>query len=146
MKNKNMIIIGVIAILLTVAVGYALFSDTLTINGTATAQGDFSFSVTTQKGVMEEINTDNLTDLKSIGAKRLKATISASQLFLNYSGQTGIENSTITNTSNTVTINASIDSPGQEQYFTIKVTNTGSIPITADIWDEFNKEINIKGK
>ena len=47
MKNKNMIIIGVIAILLTVAVGYALFSDTLTINGTATAQGDFSFSVTT---------------------------------------------------------------------------------------------------
>ena len=146
MKNKNMIIIGVIAILLTVAVGYALFSDTLTINGTATAQGDFSFSVTTQKGVMEEINTDNLTDLKNIGVRRLKVTTSASQLFLNYSSQTGIENSTISNTSNTVTINASIDSPGQEQYFTIKVTNTGSIPITADIWDEFNKEINIKGK
>ena len=46
MKKKNMIIIGVIALILAVSVGYALFSDTLTINGTATAQGDFSFSVT----------------------------------------------------------------------------------------------------
>ena len=36
MKKKNMIIIGV------VAVGFAIFSDTLTINGTATAKGDFN--------------------------------------------------------------------------------------------------------
>ena len=44
MKKKNMIIIGVIALILVVAVGYAIFSDTLTINGSATAQGDFSLS------------------------------------------------------------------------------------------------------
>ena len=44
MKKKNMVIIGVIALILAVSVGYALFSDTLTINGTATAKGDFNLS------------------------------------------------------------------------------------------------------
>lgn len=44
MKKKNMVIIGVVALILVVAVGYAIFSDTLTINGSATAQGDFSLS------------------------------------------------------------------------------------------------------
>ena len=44
MKKKNMIIIGVIALILVVAVGYALFSSTLNINGTATAKGDFNLT------------------------------------------------------------------------------------------------------
>lgn len=44
MKKKNMVIIGVIALILAVSVGYALFSDMLTINGSATAKGDFSLS------------------------------------------------------------------------------------------------------
>lgn len=46
MKKKNVIIIGVVALILVLAVGYALFSDTLTINGTASAKGDFSLSYT----------------------------------------------------------------------------------------------------
>lgn len=41
MKKQNIAIIGVIAFVLAVAVGYALFSQTLTINGTATAKGSF---------------------------------------------------------------------------------------------------------
>ena len=147
MSKKRNVIIGVIALLLLVSVGYALFSDTLNINGTATAKGDFSFSVTTQKGVMDEINSESLTSLNSIGMRRTKATSSGLNLYSSYvSDETGIESSTITNTSNTVTINASMNMPGQSQYFTIKVTNTGSIPITIDVWDEFIKEINIKGK
>ena len=44
MKKKNMIIIGVIALILAVSVGYALFSDMLTINGTASAKGDFNLT------------------------------------------------------------------------------------------------------
>ena len=46
MKKKNMIIIWVIALILVVAVGYAIFSDMLNINGSATAKGDFSLSYT----------------------------------------------------------------------------------------------------
>ncbi len=37
MNKKKGIIIGVLAVALVMVVGYALFSDTLTINGTATA-------------------------------------------------------------------------------------------------------------
>ena len=41
MKKQNIIVVGIIAFILTVAVGYALFSETLTISGTATAEGTF---------------------------------------------------------------------------------------------------------
>ena len=34
-----------LAVALVMVVGYALFSDTLTINGTATAQGDFDMQI-----------------------------------------------------------------------------------------------------
>lgn len=37
--KKNYLIIALIVILLTLAVGYAAFSGTLTISGTATANG-----------------------------------------------------------------------------------------------------------
>ena len=46
MKKQNIAIIGVIAFVLAVAVGYALFSQTLTINGTATAKGSFDVQFT----------------------------------------------------------------------------------------------------
>ena len=49
MKKKNMIIIGVIALILVVTVGYALFSDTLNITGSATANGDFELTYFCEK-------------------------------------------------------------------------------------------------
>ena len=44
--KKSKILIGCLALLLVMAVGYALFSETITINGTATAKGDFDISYT----------------------------------------------------------------------------------------------------
>ena len=48
MKNekKSKILIGFLALLLVMAVGYALFSENITINGTATAKGDFNVTPT----------------------------------------------------------------------------------------------------
>ena len=46
MKKQNIIIIGLIAVILTMAVGYALFSETININGTATADGTFDVEFT----------------------------------------------------------------------------------------------------
>lgn len=45
MKKQSIAIIGVIALVLAVAVGYALFSDTITITGTATAKGEFDMEI-----------------------------------------------------------------------------------------------------
>ena len=41
MNKKNKILVGCLALLLVLSVGYALFSETITINGTATAKGNF---------------------------------------------------------------------------------------------------------
>ena len=41
MNNRNKILVGCLALLLVLSVGYALFSETIEINGTATAKGDF---------------------------------------------------------------------------------------------------------
>ena len=49
MNKKKGIIIGVVLFILAVAVGYALFSDTLTINGTATAKGEFELTYLCEK-------------------------------------------------------------------------------------------------
>ena len=143
MNKKKGIIMGVLSLALVVVVGYAIFSDTLTISGTATAQGDFAFEVTTQKGVMEEINTDDLTSVNT--TRRFKVTTAGSKVFTNLSDETGVETSSITNDSNTVTINATMDKLGQKQYFTIKVTNTGTVPLTFDFWDDVEVETTITG-
>ena len=47
--KKSKVLIGCLALLLVMAVGYALFSETITINGTATAKGDFDLSYTCEK-------------------------------------------------------------------------------------------------
>ena len=45
MKKQSIAIIGVIAFVLAVAVGYALFSQTVTVKGTATASGNFNVKI-----------------------------------------------------------------------------------------------------
>lgn len=46
MKKQSIAIMGVVAFILALAVGYALFSEDLTINGTATAEGSFDVEFT----------------------------------------------------------------------------------------------------
>ncbi len=137
MNKKKGIIIGVLAVALVMVVGYALFSDTLTINGTATAQGDFAFEITTQKEVSDDVKSSNmyavLNNYGSTGDVDLANAVSSNV------------DSSITNTSNTVTYSANLKQPGQRQYFTVKVTNTGSIPIVLDIYYDINIDTSITG-
>ena len=44
-KTRNKIFVGCLALLLVMVAGYALFSQNLTINGTAKAQGDFDIEI-----------------------------------------------------------------------------------------------------
>lgn len=112
MKKKNMIIIGVIALILAVSVGYALFSDTLTINGSATAKGDFSISAACTPGLThDEFLTSN-----TMG--------SAPKQDNNYS------NDSCSVSDNKVTYSAELLQPGAVRNFTVKITNTGSINAT----------------
>lgn len=56
MNKKNKILMGCLALLLALSVGYALFSDTITINGIATAKGEFELTTTCDTN---EVNAQN---------------------------------------------------------------------------------------
>ncbi len=124
MNKKSKILISCVALLLVLSVGYALFSQNITINGTATAEGDFSFDVVAQIGVPSELDGEyvngdgNPVDTSSYA-----------------SSGANIESS-INCTDNKVTYSGNFKYPGQKQYFSVKLTNTGSIPIS---WDDLFK-------
>ena len=63
MKKQNIAIIAVVAFVLAVAVGYALFSETITINGTATAKGNFDVEVVSAEVIGGEgyVEDDSVT-------------------------------------------------------------------------------------
>ena len=101
MNNKNKILIGCLALLLALSVGYALFSDTITINGTATAKGDFNITPECISGSVVDLG------IKEHGYKN--------------------EVCTADDETDTVTLGVALEYPGEAKLFTIKMTNTGSI-------------------
>ena len=115
LSKNNKILIGCLALLLAMSVGYALFSDTITINGSATAKGDFEITT-------EVIDLNNYSNFVPDGVS---------------SGV--VENPTISVVDNKVTSSVTLGAPGSHQYFGIKVKNTGSIPATlSSIVDKTN--------
>ena len=103
LSKNNKILIGCLALLLVMSVGYALFSDTITINGSATAKGDFELTTTCDED------------------------ISATQDGFVYNSGS-VTNPTITCNDNVVNASATLDYPGSTKGFRIMVTNTGTIP------------------
>lgn len=65
MKNKkrNYVIVVLVVLLLALAVGYAAFSDTLNITGTANAKGTFNMEFTSAT-----INTDSAKGINAAGS------------------------------------------------------------------------------
>ena len=99
LSKNNKILIACLALLLVMSVGYALFSDTITINGSATAKGDFELTTTCDED-------DSLTP-GSIG--------SVTDVKISCEG-------------NVVNASATLGYPGSVKWFRVMVTNTGTIP------------------
>ena len=104
-KTRNKIFVGCLALLLVMVAGYALFSQNLTINGTAKAQGEFSLSTTCTPGILDEI--------KNYDA--------------DYGSQSGYSNDSCSVENDTVTFHTDLAYPTARRYFTVKVVNTGSV-------------------
>ena len=105
--NKTTVII-VLAIFLSLSVGYALFSDTITIEGTATAQGNFDMTATCQTGYSED--WINLEEFESEDE-----------------GQSGYINDICTVSNDTITASVELKQPGSARTFKKNIKNTGSI-------------------
>ena len=102
MNNKNKILVGCLALLLVLSVGYALFSETIQINGTATAKGSFDI-----EGTCEVVTESN-----KIGDRYTKGgTATACK----------VENGVIIT-------NSSLTKPGDQVMFRVYLENVGSIP------------------
>ena len=92
LTKNNKILVGCLALLLVMSVGYALFSDTITVTGTATAKGNFDMSAVCQS------TTEN-----------------------GGTGSCSVEG-------NNIITNSSLSKPGDNVVFTVRITNSGSIP------------------
>ena len=118
-KTRNKIFVGCLALLLVMVAGYALFSQNLTINGTAKAQGDFSVTATCQPGIPANL----LGATKYVTDEYLQKT---------WVDENGYYDDSCTVNGDTVSFNSSFKWPGARRYFTIKVKNTGSINFSID--------------
>jgi len=91
-KKKNYALVVLLVLLIGISVGYAAFGQTLTINGTANANGNFKLAFT--NAVIEP----------SVGAEGSTTSISANgdtlsiNMNLEYPGAGGVVTATITNT------------------------------------------------
>ncbi len=112
-KKKNKILIGCLTLLLVMAVGYALFSENITINGTATAKGDFEL-------------TTSVVDLSESWAEDYG--------FLNRGAISSgmVSKPSISVSGNVVTSSVELGMPGSFYNFAIKIENTGTIPAKLD--------------
>ena len=104
-KTRNKIFVGCLALLLVMVAGYALFSQSLTINGIAKAEGDFSLTMTCTTGILDEIKNYDV----------------------GYGSQSGYSNDSCSVENDTVTFHTDLAYPTARRYFTVKVVNTGSV-------------------
>ena len=108
MKKQNIAIVAVVAFVLAVAVGYALFSETLKVEGTATAKGTFDVEFTSI-GEITKVGYTETNDENGNGTSDNIAVISDDKNTL------------------TVTVNK-LDYPGAYVEIPVTITNKGSIP------------------
>ena len=101
MNKSNKILIGVLSFVVVCVVGYALFSETITVTGTATASGDFSF----EKKCFAGDSRNVYQDLKQ--------------------GGYGTESCTVNG--DTVSISTELLYPSAFRVYTIEIKNTGAI-------------------
>ena len=126
-KTRNKIFVGCLALLLVMVAGYALFSQNLTINGTAKAEGNSSLVVTCQPGL-----PDNLLEAAKTYLTELK---------FSYEKENGYYDDSCTVNGNSINYKSSFKYPGARRYFIVKVKNTGSIDMIPNLNTKSNADM-----
>ena len=104
--NKTTVII-VLAVFLTLSIGYALFSDTITIEGTATAQGTFDIEGSCVTQFSEEFESMLDSSYDDFGYKNLNCGVSDDGAKVSYSVE--------------------FEYPGAQKDYAYSFTNNGTI-------------------
>lgn len=114
-KNINITtVIIVLAIFITLSVGYALFSDTITIEGTATAQGEFDVSINCVSGISPELG---------VTVKQVSSDVDTESGFdSEYCVVNGLD----------VEYGADLKYPSSLKIYTIEITNNNDFSVKVD--------------
>lgn len=105
MKNGNKILLGIFTFVLVCVIGYALFSDTISITGSATTSGDWSITASCSDTIPAEVQEDYALD----------------------DIQGGYENDSCTVSGNTITSKATLLYPSAMKLHHAEYKNTGSV-------------------
>ena len=144
MKKQSIAIIGVIAFVLAVAVGYALFSETLTVTGTATATGNFDVEFT-KVGTITKVGYTGAGDSEIAVISPDKNTLTVTVNKLDYPGAYVEIPVTITNKGSVSAKLKNINETGLTAVSrAIKVTYTGVAASDTPIDTNGTQEMNIK--
>lgn len=145
MKKQNIAIIGVIAFVLAIAVGYALFSETITVTGTATAKGSFDVEFTsvgtpTCSGYSKDCTAANLTEISAD-----KNTLTVTVKDLQYPGAYVEIPVTVTNVGTIPAILTGITESGIGSTTSpVKVTYTGIAKSNDEMAQDATKSFTIR--
>lgn len=121
--NRTTVMI-VLAIFLSISVGYALFSDTITIEGTATAQGNFDIKAS----CITDVTPDLLTNF-GVEVDNYK--------------EHGYKNISCGENDDKVTYSVSFDYPDAVKYYVIKMENVGGTSAYFNINDLIEEKTNV---
>lgn len=119
MNKSNKILIGVLAFVVVCVIGYALFSENITITGTATASGTFDISYNCWVATEDNFVTNGNDSYWTKGG----------------SGTCEIVNGVIKT-------NSTLSKPSDEVNFGITLTNEGTIPAVLKTVDSSNNYSN----
>ena len=117
MNKSNKILLGVLSFVVVCVIGYALFSETITVTGTATASGSFDILATCQTG----LSNDALAILAP--GENVNADID----------QAGYKNDSCEVINEDVKIAVEFEYPTARRYFTINFKNNDTIAASFDL-------------
>lgn len=126
MTKSNKFLLGIITLVVTLMIGYALFSETVTVTGTATAKGNFDITTTCITGLSSSLNV----------------------IAEGFPGTAGdVKNSTCSVNGSSVTFSTELGYPGSYQFYTLQFKNTGTIDALfandSDIYEKYTGNIKV---
>lgn len=122
MSNSNRILIGILTFMVVCVVGYALFSDNITVTGTASTDGNFDVEVSCQTGFVSE----------------LKVAAENSESGWGFYPEGGYEDDKCIVNGNNVDFSVNLKYPSAARYFTVTLTNKGSIDAVINMDEAFD--------
>ena len=130
MKKNNKLLIIILTIIVTLMMGYALFSENITVTGTATASGNFDINYTCQTGLA---SVDGIYDnaFNSLNGQETENSYSDDSCSI---------------VDNKISFKTNLTAPGAMRYYTVKITNNGTIPALAPIHGSSTTEACMSGE